>query len=162
MEIEQLSERLHDIAAELASSGAVLSADAAAHAWIMRATGTWHGEPVRYLALPTGVPRAIVPSGAVPPPGVRPDAGPVVEVLQAALPLYSTTLRLPHGPEIPVLTREAVLAQLLARGGIAIALAGLLLRAAPEPPIDPDVVREILKAARLGDRFQPLLELLAA
>lgn len=162
MEIEQLSERLHAIAPDLAACGAVLSGDAAAHAWIMRATGTWHGEPVRYLALPTGTPRVIVAAGPALPAGVRLDSGPVVEVLQSALPLYSTSLRLPHGPEIPVLTREATLAQLLARGGVAIALAGLLLRAAPEPPIDPDVVREILKAARLGDRFQPLLELLAA
>ena len=52
------------------------------------------------------------------------------------------------------------MAQLLGRGGLVLGLAGSLLRLANDPPIDVDEVREVLKAARLGDRFQPLLELL--
>jgi hypothetical protein len=44
--------------------------------------------------------------------------------------------------------------------GFALALAGMVIRLANEPPVDVDEVRELLKAARQGDRFQPLLELL--
>jgi hypothetical protein len=40
-------------------------------------------------------------------------------------------------------------------------LAGTLIRVCNQPAVDPDDIREILKAARQGERFQPLLELLS-
>lgn len=162
MEIDTLSRALHALASDLEAAGAVVSFEAAAHAWIMVGTGTWHGEPPRYLAHPVRHIRVIAPEGARLPADVTRDTSAVAQVLVAALPVYTETVTLPHGPTLRVLSREAVLAQLLAKGGLAIALAGMLLRVANEPPIDPDVVREVLKGARLGDRFQPLLELLAA
>ena len=90
--------------------------------------------------------------------GVEPDRGAVAEVLRARLDLFGTTVVLPDGERVPVLRREAVIAQLLAQGGLALGLTGVIL--AITGPIDADEVREILKAARQGDRFQPLLELL--
>jgi hypothetical protein len=60
---------------------------------------------------------------------------------------------------VPILSRDAVVAELLAQAGLALGLAGLMVRLCPA--IDPDEVRELLKAARQGDRFQPLLELVA-
>lgn len=55
-----------------------------------------------------------------------------------------------------------MLAQLFDRGGLAISLAGKRLHSAHEREIDIDEVRELLKAARRGDRFQPELRELVA
>lgn len=81
-------------------------------------------------------------------------------VLRPRLDLFTTNVTLADGTVVPTLTREAVLAQLLAQGGLAIALAGSIVALANRPPIDVDEVREILKAAGRGECFQPLLELL--
>jgi len=66
---------------------------------------------------------------------------------------------LADGTVVPVLSREAVLAQMLEQGGLSIGLAGTLIQVGGEPPIDVDEVRELLKAARQNERFQLLLEL---
>ncbi len=76
------------------------------------------------------------------------------------MPLFAMQVALSEETVIPTLSREAVLAQLLDLGGLALGLAGLLVRLANHPPVDVDNVRELLKAARRPERFQPLLELL--
>jgi hypothetical protein len=48
---------------------------------------------------------------------------------------------LSDGTRIPVLTREAVMAQLLSQGGLALGLAGALLRVVGDPLLDRDEVR---------------------
>lgn len=114
----------------------------------------------RYAALAPRRLDAIFPTGADEPAGVEADRSAVAEVLRHRLDLYSTTVELSGGVRVTTLRREAVMAQLLGRDGLVLGLSGSLLRLANDPPIDVDEVREVLKAARLGDRFQPLLELL--
>ncbi len=123
-------------------------------------SGTMAEQAPRYAALAPRRLDAIFPTGADEPAGVEADLSAVAEVLRHRLDLYSTTVELSEGVRVTTLRREAVMAQLLGRGGLVLGLAGSLLRLANDPPIDVDEVREVLKAARLGDRFQPLLELL--
>jgi hypothetical protein len=155
-----LLDALPALAAELDAAGAVLSGESALHVHLAAATGSVPGEPPKYAALAPGVIEAVFPEDARDIAGVKRATGAVAELLSGRLDLYSTRVRLADGTVVPTLTREAVLATLLARGGLAIGIAGKLLMVAPEPAVDVDVVREILKASRLGDRFQPLLELL--
>jgi hypothetical protein len=150
--------QLPDLAERTSRAGAVLSGDAAAHAHLAVVTGTTPNE-LRYAALPAHQVEAVFPAGSSSVRGVAEAAGPVVDVLRARLDLFTTELTLTDGTRVPVLTVDAVLAQLLARGGLALGLAGLLVRLCASS-VDADEVREILKAARQGDRFQPLLELI--
>ena len=144
----------------LGAIGAVLSGESAAHVHLAAATASIPGHSVRYAALIPRRVHAIVPEGARDVPGVERDVGVITEVLRERLPLVSTIVTLADGTSVPTLSREAVIAQLLALGGLAVGLAGTLIHVANVPPIDVDEVREILKAARQGERFQPLLELL--
>jgi hypothetical protein len=141
------------------SAGVLLSGEIAAHAHLAVASGSQPGAPPRYAAL---VPRRIAVIASDPATtmsGAEAETGALAEVLRHRLDLYRTTVRLGH-TELPVLTKEAVVAQLLSQGGLAIGLVAALLRVACDPPLDVDVVRELLKAARQGERYQPLLELL--
>ena len=72
-----------------------------------------------------------------------------------------THATLADGTVLPVLRREPALAELLSRGGLAIGLAGILLRFRGEDPLDVDEVRELLKAAQQPERYRSLPELLA-
>lgn len=148
------------LAERLRRADLVLSGDAAAHVHLASATESVPGEPPRYSALPPRAVEAIGGADAAEVDGVTRDVSPVAMVLQQRLELFVREIRLRDGTSVRTLSREAVLAQLLAKGGLAIALAGALLSVTRETPIDPDDVREILKAARQGERFQPLLELL--
>lgn len=152
--------RLRELAPRVARHGGVLSGEAAAHIHLAAATGSRCDDEPRYLALGPRRIEIILPVGGVDIAGVEQDVREVGDVLRSRLDLFSTTVRLPGGPDVQALTREAVLAELLSDGGLALGLAGMLIRLANDPPADVDEVREILKAARQGDRFQPLLELL--
>ncbi len=152
--------RLRDMADAFRRAGAAVSGEAAAHVHLAAATGTAPGGPIRYHALPPAGLAAVFPEGGTAPTGVEADEGAVAAVLRHRLDLFCTTLTLPDGTRVPVLSREAVLAQLLSQGGLALGLAGTVLLVAGQPPVDPDEVRAILKAACQGDRFPPLLELL--
>ncbi|HEY3237448.1 MAG TPA: hypothetical protein VGJ84_22205 [Polyangiaceae bacterium] len=143
----------------LRSIGAVLSGESAAHLYLAAATSSRPGQPPRYSALPPQRIEAIVPAGAVEPPGVSSDRSAVADAVRPVLALFTRNVVLADGTEVPTLSREAVLAELLGRGGLAIGLAGTLMQLANDPPIEIDEVRELLKAARLSERFQPLLEL---
>ncbi|MBI2378629.1 MAG: hypothetical protein HYV07_31825 [Deltaproteobacteria bacterium] len=159
MEVGELVVLLRDAAGDLAARGLVVSGPSAAHVHLIVATGSSAGEPAKYAALP---PRTIhVLGGTVAPtnPFTR-DSGHVAEVLAANLALFTTSVRLAEGTRLSVLTREAVLAQLLERGGLAVGLAGLLVKLTRNGGIDVDEIRELLKAARESHRFQPMLELL--
>lgn len=146
-------------AEELRRAGAVLSGEAAAHAHLASASRSVPGAASKYPALgPTRL-EAVLPEGTEPIAEIGPDRSAIADLVRSRLDLFGTTVALADGTRIPVVTREAAIAQLLVRGGLALGLAGLMLRFA-SPPIDPDDVREILKAARQGERFQPLLELL--
>lgn len=145
-------------AAALAHAGGALSGEAAAHVYLAVATGTRPDESPRYIALPPRHLEAVFPSDGVNIAGLQTDTSPVAEVVRRRLDLFSTSVPLGDGTSVPTLTREAVAAELLARRGLSLGLLGTLLQVSA--PIDQDEVREILKAARQGDHFQPLLELL--
>lgn len=159
-DVGELVSALPALAARLTRAGALLSGEAAAHAHLVAATATVPGEPARYAALPPRRVEAVLPAGARPVDGVEEASSPVVEALRPRLDLFSTTVVLGDGTMVPVLSLEAVLAELLGRGGLALGLAGLLVRLCGRDAVDVDGVREILKAARQGERFQPLLELM--
>ena len=158
---ERALQSIRDAAPAIEQSGAVISGAAAAHVHLMVATGTTPGGPILYAALPPRRLTAIYPNGVVQVPGIEPDSGPVADVLRARLDLFGATATLGDGTPVPVLSRDAVVAELLSRGGLALGLAGTLIRVCDQPAVDPDEVREILKAACQGERFQPLLELLS-
>ena len=143
----------------VSESGGAFSGEAAAHVHLASATGTRPGEKRRYVALPPRRVEAIFPFGGPTVSGVEPTAGAVADVLRARLDLFSTRLPLGETP-VPVLSAAAVAAHLLAQGGLSLGLLGIMLRLVGPRSIDVDEVREILKAARQGERFQPLLELL--
>lgn len=152
-------EQIRDISEALAASGGVLAGAAAAHAHLAAATAWVPGAEPRYLAL---TPRNIRVLGAHPPAGAVADTSEIGAVVTARLDLFTVRLVV-GGRSIPALAREAVLAELLAQGGLSLGLAGLVLRLAQGSsvaPIDVDEVRELLKAARLPERFQPMLELI--
>jgi hypothetical protein len=149
---------IRETAAALARAGGTLSGEAAAHVHLAAATGSRPDESPRYIALPPRRLEAVFSGDAVKVAGLETDTSPVAEVVRRRLDLFATSVLLADGTSVPTLTKEAVAAGLLAQGGFALALLGTLLRVCP--PIDPDDVREILKAARQGDRFQPFLELL--
>jgi hypothetical protein len=155
---------IKQLAPVLRATGGVLSGEAAAHVHIAAATGAVPGAGARYSALAPLSIEAIWPEPVAQhsnvPTGVVRGSGSVAGVVSGQLPLFSTMATWSDGTVLPVLRREAVLAELLERGGLAIGLAGTVLRLANDPPIDPDEVRELLKAARRPERFQPLLELL--
>jgi hypothetical protein len=156
----QLLDGLPAIAASLRVVSGVLSGEAAAHLHLAAATRSVPGQPPRYCALAPRAIEAILPPDAPDLPGIERDRDRVAEVVAGRIESYAVELRLDDGTVVRGLSREAVLAQLLARGGLAIGLAGSLVRLADTPPVDVDEVRELLKAARAGERFQPLLELL--
>lgn len=158
---ERALQGIRDAAPALEQSGAVLSGEAAAHAHLMAATGTTPDGAILYAALAPRRLTAIYPDGAGRVPGIEPDDGPVAEVIRASLDRFGATAILGDGTRVPVLSRDAVVAELLSRGGLALGLAGTLIRVCDQPAVDPDDIREILKAARQGERFQPLLELLS-
>jgi len=153
--------RIRDAAGVLRRAGAAVSGEAAAHVHLAAATSTVPGGPAGYLALPPAGLTAVFPEESMALTQVESDRGAVADALRHRLDLFTTTLVLADGTRVPVLTREAVLAQLLSQSGLALGLAGTVLMVAGQPPVDPDEVRAILKAACQGDRFQPLLELLA-
>ncbi|HEY3355299.1 MAG TPA: hypothetical protein VGQ83_18770 [Polyangia bacterium] len=156
---------LHDLcrlAGGVTSARGAFSGEAAAHAHLAAATGAVPGGATRYLALPPERLEAVFPAAGATAPGVETDRDPVAELVGGHLDLFATTARLADGSEIPALSREAVVAELLARGGLALALVGLLLRHQGDRPLDVDEVREILKAARQGEAFPPLAELIDA
>ena len=157
MTLEQYLETLLALEGALREHGAVVAGEAAAHAHLASATGWARGKRAEYLAL---VPRRIAVLGATAPAGTELDTGPVAAVLRDKLELF-TARPVVAGHALPTLCREATLAELLSLGGLRVGLAGILLRVANDPPIDPDDVRDILKAARQPEPFQPLLELLA-
>ena len=159
--LADIIQQIREAAPGLERVGAVLSSEAAAHAHLMAATGSDPSGRPRYPALAPRRLFAIYPQGASAIPGFEPEGGPVAEELAGRIDLHRTTVTLADGTRVPVLSREAVLAQLLERGGLSLGLAGILIRICSDPPIDTDDVRDILKAARQGERFQPLLELLA-
>jgi hypothetical protein len=136
--------------------GAALSGEGAAHVHLAAATGTDPDGAVRYLALRPRRLEAVYPDGSRTIAGIDAAESPVAEVVRANLALFSAPILL-GGVTVPTLTREAVAADLLARGGLSLGVLGVMLRVGP---VDADEVREILKAARQGERFQPLLELL--
>jgi hypothetical protein len=158
--IAELLIEVRAAAGELGHAGGVLSGEAAAHAHVAAATGTAPGGPPRYAALVPKLVEAIFAHDGVVARSVHRDESEVAAVLRPRLDLFVTSVTLADGTVVPTLTREAVLAQLLAKGGLAIALAGSIVALANRPAIDVDQVREILKSAGLGERFQPLLELL--
>ena len=141
------------------SAGVLLAGEVAAHAHLAAASNSRPGERPRYAALVPRRIRVIASDAAATMPGAEAETSALAEVLRHRLDLYRTTVWL-GGTELPVLTKEAVVAQLLSQGGLAIGLVATLLRVACDPPLDVDVVRELLKAARQGERYQPLLELL--
>jgi hypothetical protein len=155
----RLIEQIAMIADDLRDTGGVVSGEAAAHVHLAAATGSRPGELVQYSALaPRGIEAIFArPNAAI--SGVRSASGDVADVLRNNLDLFSTEISLADHTRVPVLVYEAVLAQLLSGGGLDIGLAGSLIRVTKRH-VDVDAVREILKAARQGDRFQPLLELL--
>jgi hypothetical protein len=153
-------DRLRDLAEPLRRAGAFLSGEAAAHLHAAVATGSEPGKPPRYSALPPLCIQAIFTEDHVAIAGVTRDLGAVAGVVRARPDLFTTAAALAGTQAIPVVTREAAVAGLLAQGGLAIGLAGTLVAVAREPALDVDAVREILKAAGQGERFQPLLELL--
>lgn len=152
--------KIRELAGQLASAGAVLSGEAAAHVHLAVATCTVLRGAPGYTALAPRRIEALFPEGAGAMSGVVAAEGAIADVLRHRMDLYSRPLPLLDGTLVPTLTREAVLAELLSRGGLALGLAGILIGRAGDPPIDADDVRDILKAARQGERFQPLLELL--
>lgn len=161
---DRIVARLAELAPPLTSAGACLSGAAAAHAHLAAATESRIGAPLRYIALPPREWEAVGAGGGALASvaalhGLRVATGPVEDVVRSSWPLFASSVALADGATVPVLTREAVLATLLSRGGLAIGLAGIMLRGTREP-IDPDDVRELLKAARQPERYQPLLELL--
>lgn len=163
MRPEQMFERLHARAEKLARTEAVITGEAAAHLHIAVATRSpWRG-PLAYSAKSPSQITAIFPRGESI-EGITSDASAVAEVARHRLDMNSAAVELAGGPplQLRVLSREATLAQLLERGGLAIGLAGQLLQATRSVPIDLDDVRDLLKAARLGERFQPVLELIDA
>lgn len=153
-------DQLPELAARLRAAGLVLSGEAAAHVHLAAATQSVPGEPPRYAALPPRSIEAIGTADAVQLAGIALDTSPVAGVVRERLDLFGQQVVLADGTAVPTLRREAILAELLARAGLAIALAGSVVGVARLPPIDPDEVRELLKAARQGERFQPLLELM--
>ena len=157
-DVARFASELPDLAERLSRAGALLSGEAAAHAHLASVTGTTAADP-RYAALPPRAVEAVLPAGRATVEGVVEATGPIVDALRTRLDLFSTTVTLHDGTQVPVLSLEAVLAQLLARGGLALGLVGMLVRLCGTS-IDVDEVREILKSARQGDRFQPLLELM--
>lgn len=88
------------------------------------------------------------------------DKTAVGSVIARSLPHFGVVLTLGDGVQVPVLRSDAVLAELLERGGLAIGIAGVLLRLLGAQRPDPDDVRDLLNAACKPERFQPLLELL--
>ncbi len=157
-------ERLVALSEPLTRTGSCLSGSAGAHAHLAAATHSQIDEPVRYIALAPRVWEVVARGdGSLEPCaaklGVQVSQGAVEEVVRTSWPLFVTNVQLAGGASVPVLTKEAVLAVLLGRGGLSIGLAGILCRGAGDG-IDPDDVRELLKAARLAERFQPMLELL--
>lgn len=155
----RLFQLVRDSAGTLARAGAIVSGQAAAHLHLAVASATPVDGPLAYSALSPRSATAIYP-GPERVPGFEEDRSQVAETLRANLGLFVTRVVLPGTTGgIEVLSREALLAQLLAEGMLSIALAGSVLKVAGKPPVDPDHVREILKAARLGDKFQPMLEL---
>ena len=148
---------LRESALALDRAGAVLSAQAAAHAHLAAASRTAADGPLRYSAL---APRRVtaIYSGPERVVGFDEDASRVGEVVRDDLAFFTVMVTI-DAIAVRVISREATLAQLLAEASLSIALAGSVLKVANSPPIDVDQVREILKAARLGDRFQPMLEL---
>lgn len=148
---------LRESAVALDHAGAVLSAQVAAHAHLAAASRTAAAGPLRYSALAPRRVTAVYP-GPSRVSGFDEDSSPVAQILQADLAFFTVTVTI-DAIAVRVISREAALAQLLAEAGLSIALAGSVLKVAGSPPIDVDQVREILKAARLGDRFQPMLEL---
>jgi hypothetical protein len=153
-------DRIAEIAKTLRAAGAVLSGEGALHVYLARATGSRPGESARYSALPPRRIEAIwadATGGEL--PGVHADRSEVAGVVRNEISLFSADVTLADGTVVPTLSREAVLAQLLEQGGLSIGLAGTLIQVAGDPPIDVDEVRELLKAARQNERFQPLLEL---
>jgi len=123
------------------------------------------GEDVLYIALPPRAWEIVGPDDAV--LGVLAAShrlvvvsDPVAVVVRTSWPLFVTRVPVADGLRVPVLTREAVIASLLSRGGLAIGLAGILMRGTGAASLNADEVREILKAARQPERFQPMLELL--
>lgn len=150
---------IRDAAGALAEVGGALSGEAAAHVHLAVATGTRPDDPPRYVALPPRRIEAVVPLAGRSVAGVEVATGAVADVVRARLDLFAAPVLLADTP-VPTLSREAVAADLLARGGLSLGLLGVMLRLANQPPIDIDEVREILKAARRGESFQPLLELL--
>ena len=162
-DIDRALTEIKRLAPALRATGGVVSGEAAAHVHIAASTGAVPGGEARYCGLAPLSIQAIWPlpagqlSGV---PGLALDSSSVAGIVASQLPLFATTVTWVDGTVLDVLRREAVLAELLERGGLAIGLAGLLIRLAGNPPIDPDEVRELLKAARHPERFQPLLELL--
>jgi hypothetical protein len=153
---------LKRVAPAVADAGAVICGGAAAHAHVAAATDSVPGGPIRYAALVPRRIQVVCPEGAaarMAALGLDVDESPVATFVRVRLDLFATVLRLADGTAVPVLSREAVTAQLLGRGGLSVGLAGLLVRLCR--PLDADEVREILKAAGQPERFQPLQELLA-
>jgi len=137
-----------------------LSDEAAAHAYLAAATRSRPGEAPRYAALPPRCVRVLSADDARPVAGAEFDSSAVARVLRHRLDLFAAVLELVDGTRIAVPTREAVIAQLLARGGLALGLIASMLRVQPDSVLDTDEVRDLLKDARLSERYQPLLELL--
>lgn len=148
---------LRESAVALDHAEAVLSAQAAAHAHLAAASRTAADGPLRYSALAPRRVTAIYP-GPERVSGFDEDSSPVAQILRDDLAFFTVTVTI-DAIAVRVISREATLAQLLAEASLSIALGGSVLKVAGSPPIDVDQVREILKAARLGDRFQPMLEL---
>jgi hypothetical protein len=153
-------DELPTLARSLREAGGVLTGEPAAHVHMAAATGSVPGAAPAYPALPPPPTQAILPGEVASIRGATADLGAVAETVRHRLDLFSTIIRLSDGTEVPVLSREAVLADLLSKGGLAVGVAGVLLRVAGDPPVDTDEVREILKAARMGHLFQPMLELM--
>lgn len=158
--------RLARLGAPLRRSGVILSGEAAAHAHLAATTSSVPGEPARYLALPPWSWEVLEPSGVdlgslAHDHGLVRDSSAVGDVVRGAWGAHTAVVALADGTLVPVVSRDVTLAMLLARGGLAIGLAGMVVRICRTPPVDPDDIRDLLKAARQGERFQPLLELLA-
>jgi len=148
------------LARDAETARALLSDEAAAHAYLAAATKSRPGEAPRYAALVPRRVRILAADEARPVAGAEFDSSAVAQLLRHRLDSFGTTVELADGTRIPVPTREAVVAQLLARGGLALGLVASMLRVQPDAALDTDEVRDLLKAARLSERYQPLLELL--
>ena len=160
----RLLARVQRVAPSLLECGAFVSGAAAAHVHLAAATRSAADGTVGYVALVPGSVQVVCPDGAaerLASIGLECDSSRVALVVRRRLDLFATIAQWVDGTRVPVLSRDALLAQLLAQGGLAIGLAGLVVRLCRRPRLDPDVVREILKAAGQPDRFQPLHELLA-